>query len=325
MFKRVLIGLVSVLLVGATVYGCNKGEEKPAAPATPAADAGAPAAPAADAAAPAAAPAADAAAPAAAEDATVPPEAKTASDEVFSVLFAIAAAGKKESCADVLAELKKLDNEDTKAKLEHGRYLQTLPADVQRKINEQNRMRMQGVVNELSSYQKCENSPEQREIDSILQKIMMPMMPEEAVRDAAALRAANGGDAAPADAAKGAVPAAAVDAAKDAVDAAAKDSDAAKAAVDKAIDKAVNDTEAAKAEAAKAIDGAVKDSAAAKAAANDVIDAAAKDPEAARAAAAKAIDAAAKDPDAAKAAIDAAARDPEAAKAAALEAMKKAQ
>lgn len=327
MFKRILIGLVSMILVGATVYGCNKGGDTKETP-TPATDVAT--APAED----VAVPSADAEVPAAdtapAANVEIPAEAKAASDDVFSVMFAIASAGKKESCAEVLAELKKLDNDEVKAKIEHGRYLQTLPADVQRAINEQNRVRMMGVVSELASYQKCENSPERRDIDEILQKIMAPMMPEAAVRDAAAIQADKAGDNVPpaADAASDA-PAKDTDAAKDAVnqaiDAAVKDTEAAKDAVNQAIDTAVKDTDAAKAAAAKAIDGAVKDSEEAKAAVNDVIDAAAKDPAAARAAAAKVLDAAAKDPDAAKAALDAAAKDPAAAKAAALEAMKNAQ
>lgn len=231
MFKRGMLVLLSLCVSCMFFAGCKKAENAPAegsaqagnevvAPAGEAAAPTAEAAPAGGAVAPtageAAAPTAPAAAPAG--DGVVPPtpvagevpppeplppvppEAQAAVDKLLDVLGSIAEAGKKESCADVLAELKKLDTPETKAKLEASLILQKYPEDVQRAINQANQSRMIGVAFEMAAYQKCKSTPENDAIDAMIKQLLAPIAPDEAEAapaDAAPTAAAPAADAAP--------------------------------------------------------------------------------------------------------------------------------
>ena len=157
----------------------------------------------------------------------VPPEAQAAVDKLLEVLSGIAAAGEKETCADVLAELKKLDTPETKAKLEESLILQKYPEDVQRAINQANQGQMLAVAFKMAAYQKCQNAPENDQIDAMMKQLLAPIAPAEgenaeaeapaaeAAPAPAAAAPAPAAEAAPAPAAEAApAPAAAADAAK---------------------------------------------------------------------------------------------------------------
>ncbi len=109
----------------------------------------------------------------------VPPEAQAAVDKLLEVLSGIAAAGEKETCADVLAELKKLDTPETKAKLEASLILQKYPEDVQRAINQANQGQMLAVAFKMAAYQKCQNAPENDQIDAMMKQLLAPIAPAE--------------------------------------------------------------------------------------------------------------------------------------------------
>ncbi len=255
MFKRVSLVIASILVACTAFIACDKKADTAAnnQPAAAAADAAAPAAaPAADAAAPAADPAA-AAAPAAAPDGQlppppmppvgaaplppVPPEAQAAVDNLLSVMSSIADAGKKETCAEVLADLKKLEADPSiKDKLISTKILQNYPEDIQKSINQANQQRLFGVAIEMAAFQKCQDAPENNDIDASIKAILAPIAPEE---DAAAAPAADAAAAAPAAApAADAAPAAAAPAADAAPAAAAPAADAAPAAAAPAADAA---------------------------------------------------------------------------------------
>lgn len=223
MFKRGMLVLLSLCVSCMFFAGCKKAENAPAegsaqagnevvAPAGEAAAPTAGAAPAGEAAAPTApvvAPAGDGVVPPAPVAGEVPPpeplppvppEAQAAVDKLLDVLGSIAEAGKKESCADVLAELKKLDTPETKAKLEASLILQKYPEDVQRAINQANQSRMIGVAFEMAAYQKCKSTPENDAIDAMIKQLLAPIAPDEAEAapaEAAPTAAAPAADAAP--------------------------------------------------------------------------------------------------------------------------------
>ena len=235
MFKRVSLVIASILVACTAFIACDKkadnaanNQPAAAAPAAAADQAAAPAAAADQAAAPAAPAAADGQVPpppaagaplpppGAAPLPPVPPEAQAAVDNLLSVMSSIADAGKKETCAEVLADLKKLEADPSiKDKLISTKILQNYPEDVQKSINQANQQRLFGVAIEMAAFQKCQDAPENNDIDASIKAILAPIAPEEGADGAAAAPAAA------APAADAAAPAAAAPAADAAAPAAA--------------------------------------------------------------------------------------------------------
>ncbi len=213
MFKRISLILASLALAGVCFVGCDKkADNVPAAPAAQAPAAQSPdAAPAGEAAnqqvpppgapmpppgapmppsgaqlpppgAPMPPPGAPMPPPSAvpAPLPPVPPEAQAAVDNLLEVMTSIADAGKKDNCADVLSELKKLVNDDIRAKLLSTTILSTYPEDVSRAINEANQARLLSIAFEMAAFSKCESAPENEEINNTIQKILEPLAPDDA-------------------------------------------------------------------------------------------------------------------------------------------------
>ena len=220
MFKRISLMMAAIALACLSFVACDKKADQAAAPA---------AAPAAQ----EAAPAADAAAPAAPEAAPdgqvpppgapmpppgahippppggfppphslppVPPEAQAAVDALIEVMGVIAAAGQKDTCAEVLSELKKIQaDENIKTKLLSTKVLSTYSEDIQRSINESNQQRLLGLAFQMQAFNKCQKEPESADIDAVVKAILEPIVPEES--EAAPAPAAAAPEAAPAPAA----------------------------------------------------------------------------------------------------------------------------
>ena len=213
MFKRFSLVLVAIAMAGLTFTACEKKAEQAPAPV---------AAPAAEAAAPAPAAVASAAQPdgqlpppgapmpppgAQIPLPPVPPEAQAAVDALVDVMGMIAAAGQKDTCAEVLSEVKKLqNNEEVKNKLLSTKILSGYPEEIQRSINEANQQRLLGLAFQMQAFNKCQKEPESAEIDAVVRSILEPIAPEEAATAAAP-------EAAPAAAAPAPAPAAAPEAA----------------------------------------------------------------------------------------------------------------
>ncbi|MBQ9816504.1 MAG: hypothetical protein IJM59_03400 [Proteobacteria bacterium] len=228
MFKRVSLVIASILIASMAFVACEKkAEQTPAAapeaaaPAPDAAPAPAPAPDAAPAPAPDAAPAADAPKPEAgmvppapgmeppaAPLPPVPPEAQAAVDNLLSVMTSIADTAKKDTCAEVLAELKALKTPEVEAKLLSTKILQTYPEEVQQSINQANQSRLISVAFGMAAFQKCQNAPEREAIDATIKEILAPIAPPEDVPPAdAPAPVADGAAPAPVPAPDAAVPA----------------------------------------------------------------------------------------------------------------------
>ena len=199
MFKRISMIAACIAMMALTFAGCKKADQPAPAGDTAAPAAEAPAAPAADAAAPAPAPVPGApdgqVPPPPAPDAPlpppipgaapaplppVPPEAQASVDAMIDVMTSIANAGKKDTCAEVLEELKKLQgNEDVKQKLLKTKDIEKFPPDVVNAANEANKQRLIGLAFEMSAFQKCESAPESEAIDAAIKDILAPIAPEE--------------------------------------------------------------------------------------------------------------------------------------------------
>ena len=161
--------------------------------------------------------------PAAAPLPPVPPEAQAAVDNLLSVMSAIANAGKKETCPEVLAELNKLKEDPSiKEKLLSTKILQNYPEDIQKSINQANQQRLIDIAIEMTAFNKCQNAPENDDIDNAMKAILEPIAPDA---DAPAAEAAPAAPAPEAAAPAAAAPAA--DAATPAADGAAPAADAA--------------------------------------------------------------------------------------------------
>jgi 2-oxoglutarate dehydrogenase E2 component (dihydrolipoamide succinyltransferase) len=219
--------IASILIASMAFVACEKkAEQTPAAPeaAAPAPDAAPAPAPAPDAApapAPDAAPAADAPKPEAgmvppapgmeppaAPLPPVPPEAQAAVDNLLSVMTSIADTAKKDTCAEVLAELKALKTPEVEAKLLSTKILQTYPEEVQQSINQANQSRLISVAFGMAAFQKCQNAPEREAIDATIKEILAPIAPPEDVPPAdAPAPVADGAAPAPVPAPDAAVPA----------------------------------------------------------------------------------------------------------------------
>ena len=164
--------------------GCDKKKDEPAAlvaltaPAAPAANAGTPAAPAAPAAVPErpvdpGAPGAMLPPPSQYRRVEIPAEAQAAIDDLLAVLGSIADAAKKGTCAEVLAELRALDNADVRSRLLKTNILRTYPEEVQNAISDANQPRLLAVAYEMREFQRCEASAERDAIDAAIKAILV--------------------------------------------------------------------------------------------------------------------------------------------------------
>ena len=117
----------------------------------------------------------------------VPPEAQASVDAMIDVMTSIANAGKKDTCAEVLDELKKLQgNEDVKQKLLKTKDIEKFPPEVVNAANEANKQRLVGLAFEMAAFQKCESAPESEAIDAAIKDILAPIAPPEDPAPAAA-------------------------------------------------------------------------------------------------------------------------------------------
>lgn len=184
MFKRFSFVLATILIAGTAFVACDKKVDKtePAAEAKVEVVDAAAVADAADVAdAAKTADAADAAdiedgAKAADENAAtnveIPAEATAAMEGLLFVLDAIADAGSQATCDKVLADLKKLENDDIKAKLEGAKLLETLSDEIIESMQKSSSARMMGITIKMAGFQKCEDAPESAEIDATVKNLL---------------------------------------------------------------------------------------------------------------------------------------------------------
>ncbi|MBO4349494.1 MAG: hypothetical protein J6A01_00920, partial [Proteobacteria bacterium] len=106
----------------------------------------------------------------------VPPEAQAAFDNLFYVMDAIGNAGSKDSCTEILSELKKLNDDPLiKEKLISAKTIKDYPRDIQDSIYQANRLRLLSLPGKIVSFNKCHDTPENKEIEIILASILEPL------------------------------------------------------------------------------------------------------------------------------------------------------
>jgi len=106
--------------------------------------------------------------------AAIPPEAQAALDALIEVMSAVADTSQKETCAEVVEALKLLDNDDIRAKVKNVQILETFPEDVQQALQQANIDRIFSVAIRMSGFTKCEETPQEDEIDKLITAILAP-------------------------------------------------------------------------------------------------------------------------------------------------------
>jgi len=149
MFRRFYFVLTALLAVGTTFAACSKQTEPAAATQ-------------------------DQAMPSAKAElvCTSLSDAQPAIDAFIEVMSAMADTAAKETCDEIVEALKRLDNDDTRAKVNQVQLLKTCPEDVQKALQQANQARLFGVAIRMSGFAKCEDTPQGDEIDRLIAAIM---------------------------------------------------------------------------------------------------------------------------------------------------------
>ncbi|MCL2326401.1 MAG: hypothetical protein FWC40_07920 [Proteobacteria bacterium] len=111
---------------------------------------------------------------AAAHSSAIPPEAQAAVDDFFDVMSAIADTATEETCEDIVEALKRLDNGNTRNKIQRAQILETYSEDIMEALLEANEDRFTQISGRLLGFQQCDGTPQEEEIETLIEALLSP-------------------------------------------------------------------------------------------------------------------------------------------------------
>jgi len=109
-----------------------------------------------------------------ASSSAIPPEAQAAIDALLDVMSAIADTSAKETCAEIVEAIKALDTLENRTKVLSSVQILNAYSEDKEAILEANETRYNDIAMRADGFQKCEGTPQEDEIENLIETILSP-------------------------------------------------------------------------------------------------------------------------------------------------------